>query len=45
MKLTKIKDITESQIKQYKSQKCITRNREVKGAYESIVLATDQDLD
>jgi hypothetical protein len=41
----KINGLSAEQIKMYKSQKNVTRQREVTGGYDYVVYATDQDLD
>lgn len=47
MKITirKLPNLTEAQIKVYKSQTCIRRNRESRGNFQAVLSATDADLD
>ena len=43
--IKKLSKLTEDQLKIYKSQTNVTRNRESRGGYEAILSATDADLD
>lgn len=45
MKLEKIKNITNFDLEKYKKNTLIRRSKEVKGGFDRIVYATDQDLD
>ena len=44
MKISKIKKISEADLKLYKSQNNVKRNRESSG-FDKIIVASDQDLD
>ena len=44
MKISKIKKILEADLKLYKSQNNVKRNRESSG-FDKIIVASDQDLD
>ena len=41
----KIENITNSDLEKYKKNTLVRRSKEVKGGFEKIVYATDQDLD
>lgn len=44
-KIEKIKNITNSDLEKYKKNTLIRRSKDVKGGFDKIVYATDQDLD
>lgn len=44
MKIEEIK-IDTKHMSEYKEQKNVKRNKEVRGGYENIIIASDQDLD
>jgi hypothetical protein len=44
MKIEKIK-IKDVDLTKYKNQNTVRRSKEIKGGYEKIVFASDQDLD
>lgn len=45
MKIRKLDTISKEQLDEYKNNKYIKRRKILKGGYEHIVFATDEDLD